>query len=74
MQNNPNDPYLKRSQEVFARENSAYLATLLTIFIPELRPTWLACHCWLNYIKVNLRRLLPMGEKLIEDDPNEWLK
>ncbi|CAF0733080.1 unnamed protein product [Rotaria sordida] len=74
MQNDPNNPYLKRSQEVFARENCAYLATLLGILIPELQPIWLTSHCWINYIRARLRRLLPMGEKLIEDDPNEWLK
>ncbi|CAF0894181.1 unnamed protein product [Adineta ricciae] len=74
MQNDPNDPYLKRSQDVFARENSTYLATILAIFIPELQPIWLRIHCWMNNIKTQLRYLLPMGEKLIADDPNEWLK
>ena len=74
MQNNPNDPYLKRSQQVFARENSTYIATLLAIFIPELQPVWLTIHCWINNIKAKLRCLLPMGEKFIEDDPSEWLK
>jgi cytochrome P450 len=74
MQSDPNDPYLKRSQEVFARENSTFLATLLAIFIPELQPIWLASHCWMNNIKSRLRYLLPMGEKLINDDPSEWLK
>lgn len=74
MQNDPDDPYLKRSQEVFARENGTFLATLLAIFIPELQPIWLACHGWINGIKARLRALLPMGKKLIEDDPSEWLK
>jgi cytochrome P450 family 3 subfamily A len=74
MQSDPNDPYLKRSQEVFARESGTFLATLLAIFIPELQPIWLACHCWINNIKTQLRSLLPMGEKLIDDDPSEWLK
>ena len=74
MQSDPNDPYLKRSQEVFARESSTYLATLLAIFIPELQPIWIASHCWLNSVKSRLRYLLPMGEKLIADDPSEWLK
>ncbi len=74
MQSNPNDPYLKRSQEVFARENGTFLATLLAIFIPELQPIWLASHCWINNIKARLRYLLPMGEKFIDDDPSEWLK
>ncbi|CAF3507050.1 unnamed protein product [Rotaria sp. Silwood1] len=74
MQSDPNDPYLKRSQEVFARENCTYLATLLGIFIPELQPIWLTIHCWTNCIKATFRRLLPMGEKIIADDPSEWLK
>jgi cytochrome P450 family 3 subfamily A len=74
MQSDPNDPYLKRSQEVFARESGTFLATLLAIFIPELRPIWLACHCWVNNIKTQLRSLLPLGEKFIDDDPSEWLK
>lgn len=74
MQSDPNDPYLKRSQEVFARENGTFLATLLGIFIPELQPLWLACHRWINCIKARLRTFLPMGEKIIEDDPSEWLK
>lgn len=74
MQSDPNDPYLKRSQEVFARENSTFLATLLAIFIPELQPIWLAIHCWMNNLKSRLRCLLPMGEKFIRDDPSEWLK
>jgi hypothetical protein len=74
MQSNPDDPYLQRSQEVFARENSTYLATLLAIFIPELQPIWLAGHVWFNGMKARLRCLLPMGEKLIDDDPSEWLK
>jgi cytochrome P450 len=74
MQGDPNDPYLKRSQEVFATENSTYLATLLGIFIPELQPIWLASHYWMNRIKARLRCLLPMGEKFIGDDPSEWLK
>ncbi len=74
MQNDSNDPYLKRSQEVFARENNTFLATLLAIFIPELQPIWLTCHCWINHIKARLRTLLPMGEKFIGDDPSEWLK
>jgi cytochrome P450 len=74
MQNNPNNPYLIRSQQVFARESSTYLTTLLGIFIPELQSCWLVIHCWINNIKGVLRRLLPMGEKLIDDDPSEWLK
>ncbi|CAF3502533.1 unnamed protein product [Rotaria sp. Silwood1] len=74
MQSDSNDPYLKRSQEVFARENCTYLATLLGIFIPELQPIWLTIHCWTNCIKATFRRLLPMGEKIIADDPSEWLK
>jgi cytochrome P450 family 3 subfamily A len=74
MQNNPNNPYLIRSQQVFARENSTYLTTLLGIFIPELQPCWLLIHSWINNIKSKLRQLLPMGEKLIADDPSEWLK
>ena len=74
MQSDPNDPYLKRSQEVFARESGTFLATLLAIFIPELQPIWLVCHCWMNNIKARLRTLLPMGEKYIDDDPSEWLK
>jgi cytochrome P450 family 3 subfamily A len=74
MQNNPNNPYLIRSQQVFARENNTYLTTLLGIFIPELQPCWLLLHSWINKIKSKLRQLLPMGEKLIADDPSEWLK
>jgi hypothetical protein len=74
MQSDPNDPYFKRSQEVFAKEHSTFLATLLAIFIPELQPIWLTCHYWINNIKARLRCLLPMGEKFIDDDPSEWLK
>jgi cytochrome P450 len=74
MQHNPNNPFLIRSQEVFARESSTYLTTLLGIFIPELQPCWLLIHRWINNIKSKLRQLLPMGEKLIHDDPSEWLK
>jgi len=74
MQNNPNHPYLKRSQEVFARENGTFLATLLAIFIPELQSFWIALHCWMNTIKAKLRTLLPLGDKFIADDPSEWLK
>ncbi|CAF0828039.1 unnamed protein product [Adineta steineri] len=74
MQNNLNNPYLIRSQQVFARQNSTYLATLLSIFIPEQQSTWLAMHCWLNSIKAILRHLLPIGKNLIEEDPSEWLK
>ena len=74
MQNDPNDPFLRRSQQVFARENNTYLGTILSIFIPELQPIWVALHCWTNSIKAQIRRSFPMGEKLIEDDPSEWLK
>ncbi|CAF1084384.1 unnamed protein product [Adineta steineri] len=74
MQNNPNNPYLLRSQEVFARENSTYVTTLLGIFIPELQPCWLVIHHWINKLKSTLRQLLPMGEKYIDEDPSEWLK
>jgi cytochrome P450 family 3 subfamily A len=74
MQNNPNNPFLLRSQQVFARENSTYFTTLLGIFIPELRPCWLFIHYWINKIKSKLRQILPMGEKFIADDPSEWLK
>ncbi|CAF1110689.1 unnamed protein product [Rotaria sordida] len=74
MQNNPNNPYLIRSQQVFARENCTFLTTLLGIFIPELQPCWLFIHCWINKIKAKLREYLPMGDKLIADDPSEWLK
>ncbi|CAF4625554.1 unnamed protein product [Rotaria sp. Silwood1] len=74
MQNNPNNPFLIRSQQVFARENSTYLTTLLGIFIPELQPCWLFIHCWFNNIKAKLREFLPMGDRLIADDPSEWLK
>lgn len=74
MQNDASDPYMKRSQEVFSRQNSTYLATLLSIFIPELQSIWVSTHCWINSIKARLRRLLPMGEKLIDDDPSEWIK
>ncbi|UJR37833.1 hypothetical protein I4U23_030523 [Adineta vaga] len=74
MQSDPNDPYLKRCQDVFARENNTYLATILAIFIPELQPIWLRIHCWMNNIKTQLRHVLPMGSKLFDDDPNEWLK
>ncbi|CAF4386778.1 unnamed protein product, partial [Adineta steineri] len=74
MQNNLNNPYLIRSQQVFARQNATYLATLLSIFIPEQQSTWLAMHCWLNNVKAKLRHLLPIGKNLIEEDPSEWLK
>ncbi|UJR08418.1 hypothetical protein I4U23_012688 [Adineta vaga] len=74
IQSNPNNPYLLRSQQVFARENSTYLTTLLGIFIPELQPCWLFIHHWFNNIKLKLREYLPMGEQLIADDPSEWLK
>jgi cytochrome P450 len=74
MQSDPNDPYLKRSQQVFARESSTYIATVLAIFIPELQPLWLAAHCWVNSIKAKLRRSSSLCERLIEDDPSEWLK
>jgi len=74
MQNNPNNPFLLRSQQVFARENSTYFTTLLGIFIPELQPCWLFIHYWINKIKSKLRQILPMGEKFIADDPSEWLK
>ena len=74
MQINPNNPYLIRSREVFAKENNTYLTTLLGIFIPELQPCWLFIHYWLNMIKTKLRQVLPMGDKLIADDPNVWLK
>ena len=74
MQQDPNDPFLLRSQQVFAKENNTYLATLLSIFIPELQQMWIAVHCWLNALKAQLRRFLPWGEKLIADDPSEWLK
>lgn len=74
MQNNPNNPYLIRSQQVFASENNTYLATILSLFIPELQPCWLLIHSSINKIKAKLRQILPMGEKLIADDPSEWLK
>jgi thromboxane-A synthase len=74
MQSNPNNPYLVRSQQVFAKENSTYVTTLLGIFIPELQTSWLLIHGWINNIKSTLRQWLPMGEKLIDDDPSEWLK
>lgn len=74
MQNRPNNPFLLRSQQVFARESSTYLTTLLGIFIPELQPCWLSLHYWMNNIKAKLRSLLPMGEQLIADDPSEWLR
>ncbi len=74
MQSNPNNPYLIRSQQVFARENSTYLSTLLGIFIPELQPCWLATHYWINNIKAKLRQVLPLADKFIADDPSEWLK
>ncbi|CAF0857049.1 unnamed protein product [Adineta ricciae] len=74
MQSNPNNPYLIRSQQVFARENSTYLTTLLGIFIPELQPCWLTIHHWLNTIKSKLRTFLPMADRFIADDPSEWLK
>ena len=74
MQSNPNNPYLIRSQQVFARENSTYLTTLLGIFIPELQSCWLFIHHWLNNIKATLRQYLPMAERFIADDPSEWLK
>ena len=74
MQKDPNDPFLRRSQQVFARENNTYLGTLLSIFIPELQPIWVALHCWMNNVKAQIRRSFPMGEKFIEDDPSEWLK
>ena len=74
MQNNPNNPYLLRSQQVFARESSTYLTTLLGIFIPELQPCWLVLHAWINGLKAQVRRWLPMTRKLIDDDPSEWLK
>ena len=74
LQSNPSSPYLKRSQQVLAKENSKYLATLLAILIRELQRFWLTSHLMVNRIKARLRLLLPMGEKLIEDDPSEWLK
>jgi cytochrome P450 len=74
MQNNPNNPYLIRSQQVFARENSTYLSTLLGIFIPELQPCWLAIHSWMNNTKAKLRQVLPFADRFIADDPSEWLK
>lgn len=74
MQGNPNHPYLLRSQQVFARENSAHLMTILGIVIPELQPCWLSMHMWMNSVKVRLRRLFPRIERFIADDPNEWLK
>ncbi|CAF1214313.1 unnamed protein product [Rotaria magnacalcarata] len=74
MQNDPNNAFFIRAQQVFARENSTYLTTLLGIFIPELQPCWLSLHSWTNTIKSKLRQLLPFGERFIADDPNEWLK
>jgi cytochrome P450 len=74
MQSNPNNPYLIRSQQVFAREGNTYLTTLLGIFIPELQPCWLLIHRWMNNIKAKLRQLLPLAEHFIADDPSEWLK
>ncbi|CAF3498895.1 unnamed protein product [Rotaria socialis] len=74
LQNDPNNAFLVRAQQVFARENSTYLTTLLGIFIPELQPCWLSLHSWTNSIKSKLRELLPFGERFIADDPNEWLK
>ena len=74
MQCNPNNPYLLRSQQVFARENSTPLATLLGILIPELQPCWMRMHTGLNTIKVRLRRWFPRIERFIDEDPSEWLK
>ena len=74
MQNRAADPFFVRSQEVFAREHSTYLATLLGIFIPELQSVWLAAHCWINGVKARLRSTIPFGDQLIADDPSEWLK
>lgn len=74
MQKDPTDPFLRRSQQVFARENNTYLATLLSIFIPELQPIWIVMHVWLNWFKAQFRYYFPWGEKLVEDDPSEWLK
>lgn len=74
MQKNESDPFLRRSQQVFAKENNTYLATLLSIFIPELQSIWIVMHGWLNNIKAQIRRSFPLSEKFIEDDPSEWLK
>lgn len=74
IQNDPTNPYLVRSQQVFARESSTFLSTLLSIFIPELQPCWLILHSWMNRLKTNLRRMVPLADRWIDDDPNEWLK
>jgi cytochrome P450 len=74
MQINPNNVYLLRSQQVFARESSTYVTTLLSIFIPELQDYWIVVHGWMNMIKVYLRRYCPWMQRFVDDDPNEWLK
>ena len=74
MQNNPTNPYLRRSRQVFARESNTYLSTLLGIFLPEFQSCWLTMHRGINVMKINLRQVLPFEEKFFADDPNEWLK
>ncbi|CAF1486678.1 unnamed protein product, partial [Didymodactylos carnosus] len=74
MQNNPNHPYLVRSQRVFDSDQATHFATILTLFLPELRHLWLTIHKITHFIKYFIREQVPLLRQFIEEDPNVWLK
>ncbi|CAF1202619.1 unnamed protein product [Rotaria sordida] len=74
MQNNPNDPYLVQSQQVFTEENSITKLILLYLYVTELKWLWIKLYQFDNTLRYLLRHYLPVTRRFINDEPSTWIE
>jgi len=73
MQNNTNDPYLIRSQNIFTAQKGLKVLIILSLFITELSNLWLQIDRVDNFIRCWLQRIIPFAKKFIQEDPDKWI-
>ncbi len=73
MQNNINDPYLIRSQNIFTAQKGIKVLIILSLLITELSNLWLELDRVDNFIRCWLLRIMPFTNKFIQEDPDKWI-
>jgi len=73
MQNDPQNPYLVDSQQIFEFANKMKVLLFLSLFVNEFNNIWYKLFEWNGALRYHIRRLFPFTKSLINSEPGRWI-
>lgn len=73
MQNDPHNPYLVHSQQLFEFANQMKILLFLSLFVNELNTIWYKLFEWDSNIRYYIRHIFPFTKRFIQGEPGLWI-